>query len=51
MFDEIMLLLLTADITKTLMAKRKRVEQIAQTSWKSNSKKVEELWKTQLSER
>jgi len=36
-----------ADISKTLSAKKKRVEQFTQVSLKNTNKKVEELWNTQ----
>ena len=40
-----------ADITKTLIAKRKRLEQYTQSSLKTTNRKVEEIWKTQQGER
>ncbi|XP_033751590.1 synaptonemal complex protein 3-like [Pecten maximus] len=40
-----------ADITKTLVNKRKRLEQFTQNSLKSSNKKVEEIWKMQQLER
>ena len=40
-----------ADISKTLVAKRKRLEQYTQNSLKSQGKKVEDIWKNQQAER
>nr|AGL11962.1 synaptonemal complex protein 3 [Nodipecten subnodosus] len=40
-----------ADITKTLVNKRKRLEQFTQNSLKASNKKVEEIWKMQQLER
>ena len=41
----------SADITKSLDVKRKRLESFTQTSLKTSNKKVDEVWKTQQSER
>ena len=41
----------TADISKTLSDKKKRLEQFTQSSLKTNAKKVEQIWKGQQSER
>ena len=43
--------LCTADISKTLSDKKKRLEQFTQSSLKTNAKKVEQIWKGQQSER
>ena len=43
--------LFSADITKTVAAKRKRLELFTQSSLKSSSRKVEDIWKIQQSER
>ncbi|KAK2181279.1 hypothetical protein NP493_402g00027 [Ridgeia piscesae] len=40
-----------ADIAKTVAAKRKRLEQYTQSSLKSSSRKVEDIWKIQQHER
>ncbi|XP_076116305.1 synaptonemal complex protein 3-like [Mytilus galloprovincialis] len=40
-----------ADITKTMVAKRKRLEQLTQNSLKNTNKKVEDIWTTQKNER
>ena len=40
-----------ADITKTMLAKRKRLEQLTQNSLKSTNKKVEDIWTMQKNER
>lgn len=40
-----------ADISKTLVAKRKRLEQYTQNSLKTQGKKVEDIWKNQQAER
>ncbi|KAL5006831.1 hypothetical protein ScPMuIL_015637 [Solemya velum] len=40
-----------ADVTKTLIAKRKRIENLTQNSLKSSNKKVDDIWKLQQSER
>nr|XP_011448015.2 synaptonemal complex protein 3 [Crassostrea gigas] len=40
-----------ADISKTLVNKRKRLEQYTQNSLKSSTKKVEDIWKMQQTER
>lgn len=40
-----------ADISKTLMGKRKRLEQFTQISLKNSNKRVEEIWKSQQTER
>ena len=40
-----------ADISKSLQAKRKRMENFAQVALKTSSKKVGELWQSQHSER
>lgn len=40
-----------ADISKTLIAKRKRLEQYTQSSLKTSNRRVEDIWKNQQSER
>jgi hypothetical protein len=40
-----------ADITKTLSAKRKRLENYTQNSLKTTNKKVDDIWKGQNAER
>ncbi|KAI0208128.1 Synaptonemal complex protein 3 [Lamellibrachia satsuma] len=40
-----------ADIAKTVATKRKRLEQYTQSSLKSSSRKVEDIWKIQQNER
>ncbi|XP_048780789.1 synaptonemal complex protein 3-like [Ostrea edulis] len=40
-----------ADISKTLVSKRKRLEQYTQNSLKCSTKKVEDIWKMQQAER
>ena len=40
-----------ADISKSLDAKRKRLETVTQQSLKTSHKKVEEVWKSQQGER
>ncbi|XP_068672250.1 synaptonemal complex protein 3-like [Montipora capricornis] len=40
-----------ADITKTLTAKRKRIQTFAQASLKTSSRKFDEVWKSQQHER
>ncbi|CAG2191479.1 SYCP3 [Mytilus edulis] len=42
---------LLPDITKTMVAKRKRLEQLTQNSLKNTNKKVEDIWTTQKNER
>lgn len=44
-------LCVTADISKSLESKRKRLETFTQSSVKASSKKVEEIWKKQQQER
>lgn len=46
-----MLSSLTADISKTLSCKKKRLEQLTQTSLKKSTSKAEEMWKGQQNER
>nr|KAG5700981.1 hypothetical protein BaRGS_022692 [Batillaria attramentaria] len=46
-----MLELFGADISKTLSNKKKRLEHLTQTSVKTSTKKVEEIWKAQQHER
>ena len=41
----------TADISKTLGQKKKRVEQFTQNSLKNTTKKVEDMWNTQYQAR
>ena len=41
----------TADISKSLASKRKRLEGFTQASLKTSNKKVDEVWKTQHEER
>ena len=43
--------MISADIAKTVAAKRKRLEQYTQSSLKSSSRKVEDIWKIQQNER
>lgn len=45
------IVLYTADITKSLDVKRKRLEVFTQSSLKTSNKKVDEVWKTQQNER
>ncbi len=40
-----------ANVSKTLDAKRKRLETLTQTSLKASNVKVEKIWKTQQTER
>ncbi|XP_041367395.1 synaptonemal complex protein 3-like [Gigantopelta aegis] len=40
-----------ADISKTLVSKRKRLEQITQSTLKNSNKKVEDVWREQQNER
>lgn len=40
-----------ADITKTLTAKRKRIQTFTQASLKASSRKFDEVWHTQQRER
>ncbi|XP_050409584.1 synaptonemal complex protein 3, partial [Patella vulgata] len=40
-----------ADISKTLISKRKRLEQLTHNTLRSSNKKVEDIWKAQQTER
>ncbi|XP_046328225.2 synaptonemal complex protein 3-like [Haliotis rufescens] len=40
-----------ADISKTLVSKRRRLEQLTQVSLRSTNKKVDDIWKAQQTER
>ena len=42
---------ISADISKTISAKRKRLETYTQNSLKMSNKKVEEFWKNQHADR
>lgn len=41
----------TADISKAMQAKRKRLEAFTKSSLKGSNQKIEQLWKTQHSQR
>lgn len=40
-----------SDISKSIQAKRKRMENFAQVALKTSSKKIDQLWQSQQSER
>ena len=44
-------ILLLADISKTLVNKRKRLEQYTQNSLKTTNRKMEDIWKQQRGDR